>query len=77
MRNCWPCVPTNRSTMELLAGAMDFLQTLARAVNQIDRFAVLKLIGDIGEMEQWLAPGDDEISFNTSEWLARLPGSSS
>ena len=37
---------------------------------------MLKLIGDIGEMQQWLALGDGEISFDAREWLARLPNES-
>lgn len=68
------CSPTNLSNqVELLAGAAEFLKTSARTVNQIDRFAVLKLTGEISEMQQWLSLGDGDISFNAWEWLARLP----
>jgi hypothetical protein len=68
------CTPTNPSNQpEVLAGALQFLNSLARTVNQIDRFAVLKLAGEISEMQQWLKLGDGDISFDAREWLSRLP----
>jgi ATP-dependent helicase/nuclease subunit B len=71
------CSPTNPSNdIELLAGAAKFLKTLARAVNQIDRFAVLKLAEDIGEMHQWLSVVDGETHFDARDWLTRLPSES-
>lgn len=61
------------SSDELLAGAAEFLNTLARNVNQIDRFALLKLIDEIREMQHCLSLCDGENSFDAWDWLARLP----
>ena len=50
-----------------------FLGTLARTVNQMDRFAVLKLVAEVSEMQRWLALGGGDVGFDALEWLARLP----
>ena len=49
------------------------LRTLARNVNQVDRFAVLKLVDEISEMQHCLSLCDEGSSFDANDWLARLP----
>jgi ATP-dependent helicase/nuclease subunit B len=69
------CAPTKPASQgDLLTGAAMFLKTMARSVNQFDRFASLKIASEISDMQHWLALVKGDVSFNAWEWLARLPG---
>jgi ATP-dependent helicase/nuclease subunit B len=69
------CAPAATSKpIDLLAGATKFLTTLARSVNQIDRFAVNKLVSDVSDAHRWLSLYPDSTGFVAQDWLAHLPG---
>jgi ATP-dependent helicase/nuclease subunit B len=60
--------------LEILGRAKQFLDTLARKVNQLDQYAFHKLSAEIEDMQKWLQLGGGPSTFDAWDWLTALPG---
>jgi hypothetical protein len=58
---------------QVVASAQRFVETAARSVNKLDRFAAEKLIAELADMAQWLARANEDSSIDLWQWLATLP----
>ena len=61
------------SQQEVVLAARDYLDSLARSVSKLDRFAHQKLIDELNDMAHWLQRGGDESTIDIWDWLRMLP----
>jgi hypothetical protein len=58
---------------EIIAKAARFVEKSARSVNKLDRFASVKLLEELRDMEHWLKRDDGQAGLDLWEWLEELP----
>ena len=56
----------------VLESAIRLLETLSRAVNKSDNFALQRLVEDITDLQRWVDE-DDTAGLDAWEWLSNLP----
>jgi len=58
---------------EVISKAARFVEHSARSVNKLDRFASVKLLEELRDMEHWLKHDDGQAGIDLWEWLEELP----
>jgi len=65
--------PATASQAEVVLAARDYLDSMARSVSKLDRFAHQKLIDELTDMAHWIQRGGDESTIDVWDWLRTLP----
>ncbi|MFO0905738.1 MAG: PD-(D/E)XK nuclease family protein [Pirellulales bacterium] len=58
---------------DVIAGAKQFVEMLARRANKLDQFAASKLLEEINSLGMWLSGADHDTGLDVWQWLADLP----
>ena len=66
--------PADAGQREVVETARNYLQSLARSVSKLDRFAFQKIIEELNDMAHWLKRAGEESAIDIWEWLQSLPG---
>ncbi len=59
---------------DIVAGAKQFVEAVARRANKFDQFAAKRLLEEIQGLEGWLAEDGDDVALDVWHWFADLPG---
>lgn len=58
---------------QIITAAVGFVEQIARSVNKLDRFASVKLLEELRDMQHWLSREDGEVNLDIWTWLKNLP----
>ncbi|MFP6576852.1 MAG: PD-(D/E)XK nuclease family protein [Pirellulaceae bacterium] len=66
----------NASQQQIVSAAVEYLESVARSVSRLDRFALQKLVEELKDMAHWLGRGEGDSAIDIWEWLRVLPADS-